>query len=666
MKKATILIPLLSIIPTMCMANTYDDRIADLTRKKQAKMEELDKCAGVKKSLKIAGISTLGITAVGVAGNIAEAVVLKKKNTEIDTLQKEIDTTNENINQKRLEIAEKERLAQQQVQQQAQVVVTNKIEAKKLSQIVTEDIANITSKTTVNLGDYIVTHGYSPDNLPDDLRGSFSAAAKNWIQLCRNNIAGDVAEVTAKLDDANIVKQVSNLTGDSVLTTTTPIQYVSCLVESCKNDKVPNSTKTGCVVDGVKDFASLCTAQGGTPVMQNTNGKCSFGSGKSQAEITQKCNTITASGVTTYVKQIGSEFVCVTNLDVVWDGTEFKQNMDICTCDNNSGGAYCSLDDVTRTKCMIRACKDSNKVPDAKGEKCIDKTDANLITMQRDGQGTIATTDIVVTEGQDCGANEYIPDNVLSAKKVKNSKGGLTCQLTCSGNMVGVLDYDLEKYKCVADSTNSKIDLSKLTFKQKCEALTGGENGYDGGYFTENGTEYCTPYAWDDESIVTKLCNDLGATKCRAGKETTNWTCTTGNTCSMFNNTYPDIPSDTFALQFRLPLPDCSQAQLDSLSADDGVYRNGSCEAISCKNGLPFNDDGTCSLKQEHIVEHNVGGDPQIVAICTKAGGSWDIERDWCNCPDGYNWNEDERPGVEIGCYQTSPIENKKPSVLDL
>lgn len=53
------------------------DQINQLIAEKQAKLEQLQKCRGTTKSLKIAGLSTLGITAVGVVANLAEAAVLK-------------------------------------------------------------------------------------------------------------------------------------------------------------------------------------------------------------------------------------------------------------------------------------------------------------------------------------------------------------------------------------------------------------------------------------------------------------------------------------------------------------------------------------------------------------------------------------------------------------
>ena len=60
-------------------------RIEKLIAEKQAKMEKLKKCKGTTKNLKIAGISTLGITAVGVGANIAEAVVLNEEKGKLKT-----------------------------------------------------------------------------------------------------------------------------------------------------------------------------------------------------------------------------------------------------------------------------------------------------------------------------------------------------------------------------------------------------------------------------------------------------------------------------------------------------------------------------------------------------------------------------------------------------
>ena len=62
-----------------------------LIAQKQEKMEKLEKCQGTTKKLKIAGISTLGVTAVGVGANIAEAVVLNDYKDKVKTATAERD-----------------------------------------------------------------------------------------------------------------------------------------------------------------------------------------------------------------------------------------------------------------------------------------------------------------------------------------------------------------------------------------------------------------------------------------------------------------------------------------------------------------------------------------------------------------------------------------------
>ena len=95
MKKYFISFLLLLITPSMCLGASA--RYTQLVREKQRKMEQLEKCMGASKGLKIAGVSTIGLTAVGVAANIAEAKTIKtnekvieKKNKEIESAQAEI------------------------------------------------------------------------------------------------------------------------------------------------------------------------------------------------------------------------------------------------------------------------------------------------------------------------------------------------------------------------------------------------------------------------------------------------------------------------------------------------------------------------------------------------------------------------------------------------
>ena len=75
MRKLFIFGLIASVYP--CLGFAENPKITRLMREKQNKIEQLEKCMGSTKGLKIAGISTLGLTAVGVAGNIAEASAIK-------------------------------------------------------------------------------------------------------------------------------------------------------------------------------------------------------------------------------------------------------------------------------------------------------------------------------------------------------------------------------------------------------------------------------------------------------------------------------------------------------------------------------------------------------------------------------------------------------------
>ena len=80
---------IMSLVSGACFAE--HPMITQLLQEKQAKMEKLQKCQGTTKNLKIAGISTLGVTAVGVGANIAEAVVLSNTKEEVKKAKKSRD-----------------------------------------------------------------------------------------------------------------------------------------------------------------------------------------------------------------------------------------------------------------------------------------------------------------------------------------------------------------------------------------------------------------------------------------------------------------------------------------------------------------------------------------------------------------------------------------------
>jgi hypothetical protein len=96
------------------MHNAYalenSPQIQRLLNEKQKKIEELEKCDGKRKGFMIAGISTIGLTAVGVGVNIAQAnksnqlsEQINAQNTELKQQQDKISDINKEISQRSAE-----------------------------------------------------------------------------------------------------------------------------------------------------------------------------------------------------------------------------------------------------------------------------------------------------------------------------------------------------------------------------------------------------------------------------------------------------------------------------------------------------------------------------------------------------------------------------------
>ena len=182
MHKYFILSLIVSIIPNLCLAE--NPRITKLMREKQAKMEQLEKCMGSSKGLKIAGISTLGLTAVGVAGNIAEAKVIQDYNDRIESTDKNIEKTKIEIQEKRDALDAKEEAEAKRVAAEEQA----KREGRILRKVALEDIARINS-SGFN-GDKAVSHGYVPEKLPENLRSQFVGTC---LLALKNGLVYDIS-----------------------------------------------------------------------------------------------------------------------------------------------------------------------------------------------------------------------------------------------------------------------------------------------------------------------------------------------------------------------------------------------------------------------------------------------------------------------------------------
>lgn len=79
-----------ALCPIVASADYLDDKIADLTKQKLEKIAQLEECQKNTKGLKIAGITTLGISAIGIGANIGEAVALDNYDKKIAEAKRKI------------------------------------------------------------------------------------------------------------------------------------------------------------------------------------------------------------------------------------------------------------------------------------------------------------------------------------------------------------------------------------------------------------------------------------------------------------------------------------------------------------------------------------------------------------------------------------------------
>lgn len=210
MKKYFLLPLLIALIPNMVFGASA--RYSKLLHEKQRKMEQLEKCMGASKGLQVAGVSTLGLTAVGVAGNIWEAQTIKDNESTIDKNKKNIDTLEKQIQKKKDEKAAKE-AEQQQVKSDTQ---TSEINNFKTS----EDLEIFIN--TLSLGDVTIGSSLS---IPTDLLSTEGVSEKinNWKDLC-DAVCHEEGALCAseKVDEKTV--------GENTVYT--------CLIDTCKEEGV--------------------------------------------------------------------------------------------------------------------------------------------------------------------------------------------------------------------------------------------------------------------------------------------------------------------------------------------------------------------------------------------------------------------------------------------
>ena len=97
----------------MCIVPTFGaqmtPQIQRLLDQKQEKIKKLEECEGKKQGWMIAGISTIGVTAVGVGLNIAQASKRNRLDDEIDTARHDLEVQERHLGEINSQIADRER-----------------------------------------------------------------------------------------------------------------------------------------------------------------------------------------------------------------------------------------------------------------------------------------------------------------------------------------------------------------------------------------------------------------------------------------------------------------------------------------------------------------------------------------------------------------------------
>ena len=96
-------------VPSVSYSVPMTPQIRKLLEEKEEKIKQLEKCDGKRKGWMIAGVSTIGLTAVGVGINIAQANKSNKLSDQIDNANQELQRHETHLTQIQSQISEKER-----------------------------------------------------------------------------------------------------------------------------------------------------------------------------------------------------------------------------------------------------------------------------------------------------------------------------------------------------------------------------------------------------------------------------------------------------------------------------------------------------------------------------------------------------------------------------
>jgi hypothetical protein len=218
-------------------------------------MAQLEKCMQSTKGLQIAGLSTIGLTAAGIAGNIYEATVITKNKNKLDSLDTNTEsetktttppnkdakpititqpktTTKPNEDTNPITITQTKTTTSLNKDKKDIVITATTPTPKTVKQIVENDIATINS-TTVQPGAKIYTHGYYVTQLSRELNYDiFIAMVDAFMEEClklreQSGLEKIDAIQNPEYRDSS-VKSLPKLKDDDILTDSTKHLFYTC------------------------------------------------------------------------------------------------------------------------------------------------------------------------------------------------------------------------------------------------------------------------------------------------------------------------------------------------------------------------------------------------------------------------------------------------------
>lgn len=349
---------MIAIIPNYVFGESA--RYRQLVAEKQRKMAELEQCTGDVNGWKIAGISTLGLTAVGVAGNIALANKQSSLDDKIASTDKQIDNYNSKIDARRGEI-----MADNVKRSDCQGTGGKYTSAGCQCPDGMDLIGTICK---VKNPEPVITQPNTPNQQGDEPKDSPVPNGSNGED--KNCKVGSYTLPHSDSASSNSVSCSSlaggfDVTNGNVCSCTCQNGVANCVVDSCLNGYAPSANKKKCECDTAKDFE--VNGEGKCVKKSDDKGKtvkkvCTKKAKELDSHVTKaveingKCEvTKCESGYTPKTDKTGCELEKtqkkISNL-CLWNGQEQSKDfsLDSVSCDKAPGGWQYVVDERA-TKC---------------------------------------------------------------------------------------------------------------------------------------------------------------------------------------------------------------------------------------------------------------------------------------------------------------------------